>query len=153
MCYSPREMLSEHIHERVDGWAVIGGSRVRSGLTLIEVTVVIVMVMVLISMSMYAVNGYRDWESATEASQQLRKVYNAQRTYLAEHPTVAVSTLTAADIIPYLSDNASALPTVKDKNGNELTIKVNVSPPVLVDGGGTYDPSGDTDDGLWDVGR
>jgi hypothetical protein len=80
-------------------------------------------------------------------------VYNAQRTYLAEHPTESVSSLTAEKIIPYLSGNLTALPTAEDMDNGVLTVKVSVSPPVLLDGDGSeYDPSGNADDGLWDVG-
>jgi type II secretory pathway pseudopilin PulG len=123
------------------------------GLTLIEMTVVIVVLMTLVGMSMYVSGGYSEWKLGSEASQKLRMVYNAQRTYLAEHPTESPSSLTSAKVIPYLSDNASTLPTVESLDGDELSIKVSVSPPVVVDGGGSnYDPSGDSDDGIWDVG-
>ncbi len=116
-------------------------------------TVVIVVLMTLIGMSMYVVNGYSEWKLGSEASQKLRVVYNAQRTYLAEHPTESPSSLTAAKVVPYLSDNASNLPTVESLDGDELNIKVSVSPPVVVDSDGSdYDPSGDSDDGIWDVG-
>ncbi|MCP5538322.1 MAG: type II secretion system protein [Akkermansiaceae bacterium] len=143
-------MLIKHIHRESRATCIVG---IKRGLTLIEITVVIVMLMTLIGMSMFAVNGYKEWELATEATQQLRKVYNAQRTYLAEHPTESVSSLTAAKLIPYLSDNSTSLPTAEALDGSTLTVKVSVSPPVLIDGGGNnYDPSGDTDDGLWDVG-
>lgn len=130
---------------QVTGW--------RRGLTLIEMTVVIVVLMTLIAMSVYSVNGYREWQRSTEASRVLRMVYNAQRTYMAEHPTESVGSLTAAKIIPYLSGNSASLPTAEAIDGSELTVKVSVSPPVLVDAGGNdYDPSGDTADGIWDVG-
>jgi len=125
----------------------------RRGLTLIEMTVVIVVLMTLVGMSMLAIGGYKDWQLASEASQKLRMVYNAQRTYLAEHPTQSVGSITADDIIPYLSDKSAALPTVQSEDGDDFMIKVTVSPPVIVDGAGEdYDPSGKSDDGLWDVG-
>ena len=130
-----------------------GGATLYRGLTLIEVTVVIVILMTLVGMSMFAVGGYKEWRLGSEASQELRKVYNAQRTYLAEHPTETVGSLTAAKIIPYLSDGATSLPTVEAMDGSQYNIKVDVTPPVIVDGSGsTYDPSGNADDGLWDVG-
>ena len=123
------------------------------GLTLIEITVVIVVLMTLIGMSIFTVNGYKEWQRGTEASRVLRSVHHAQRTYLAEHPTEKVSSLTAAKVIPYLSDNSAALPTATAMDGGVLTVDVTVSPPVLLDaGGGVYDPSGANDDGLWDVG-
>ncbi len=131
----------------------MGGGALRRGLTLIEITVVITVLMVLVGMSMYAVGGYKEWKLGSAASVELRKVYNAQRTYLAENPTESVSSLTAAKVIPYLSDGATSLPTVEDMDGNNLSIKVDVVPPVVEDGTGTtYDPSGNPGDGLWDVG-
>ncbi len=128
-------------------------SALKRGVTLIEMTVVIVMLMVLIGMSMFAVNGYKEWELASEATQKLRMVYNAQRTYLAEHPTESVASLTDTKIIPYLTDDLAALPTAEALDGTEISIKVDVTPPVYVSpDGSNYDPSGKTDDGLWDVG-
>lgn len=130
-----------------------GSARIGAGLTLLEMTVVIVVILSLIGISVFALNGYREWQRGSEASRVLRLVYNAQRTYLAEHPTESVSSLTAEKIIPYLSDNSSALPTAQAMDDSVLTVKVDVSPPVLVHGDGSdYDPSGDPDDGLWDVG-
>ena len=127
--------------------------RRRAGLTILEMTVVIVVLLTLIGVSMYAMSGYREWQRGTEGSRVLRMVYNAQRTYLAEHPTESVSSLTAEKIIPYLSDSSSIMPTAKALDSSVLTVKVSVSPPVLLDGDDSeYDPSGDTDDGLWDVG-
>ena len=128
-------------------------SSCQKGLTLIELTVVIVVLMILIGVSIFAVGGYNDWKLATDASQKLRMVYNAQRTYLAEHPTESVASLTDAKIIPYLSDKSTTLPTVEGLDGVNYSINVSVSPPVAVDGAdAVYDPSGAPDDGLWDVG-
>lgn len=146
MCYVSSGMLRNASHDR-------GRAGFQRGLTLIEVTVVIVVLMTLVTISMYAVGGYKEWKLGSEAAVKLRMVYNAQRTYLAEHPTEGVDSLTAADVIPYLSDGSSVLPTVEAMDGSDYSIKVNVSPPVVDDGsGGTYDPSGSSDDGLWDVG-
>ncbi|MFK7910266.1 MAG: type II secretion system protein [Akkermansiaceae bacterium] len=132
---------------------ILNAGRLKRGLTLIEITVVITVLMILVGMSMYAVGGYKEWKLGSEAAVELRRVYNAQRTYLAENPTETVATLTAAKVIPYLSDGAAALPTVEDMDGNNLNIKVDVSPPVIENtDGSTYDPSGKFDDGIWDVG-
>lgn len=128
-------------------------ARSLSGLTLIEITVVIVILITLIGLSVFAIGGYNNWQLAAEASQKLKMVYNAQRTYLSEHPTQSVSTVTAAQIIPYLSDKSDELPTVEGEDGSQYSIKVDVSPPVIVtSSGAVYDPSGSPDDGLWDVG-
>ncbi len=130
-----------------------GTATLRRGVTLIEMTVVIVVLMTLIGASIYAVGGYKEWKLGAAAAVDLRKVYNAQRTYLAENPTETVASLTAAKVIPYLSDGAASLPTVEALDGTEYTIKVNKSPPVVIDAAGTtYDPSDDPEDGLWDVG-
>jgi len=150
MCYLVCGMLMVKWHRQLRRRAK---ACCRRGLTLIEVTVVIVVLMTLIGMSVFAVSGYREWQRGSEASRVLRMVYNAQRTYLAEHPTERVSSLTAAKIIPYLSDNSTTLPTVEALDGSMISAKVSVSPPVWVDGDGSdYDPSGDSGDGLWDVG-
>jgi len=128
--------------------------RCKLGLTLVEITVVIVILITLVSISVVAITGYRDWQLGAEATQKLKMVYNAQRTYLSEHPTQSVSTITTAQIIPYLSDKSTTMPTVEGADGSQYSIKVNVSPPVIVDASdGVYDPSGDPDDGMWDVGE
>jgi len=125
----------------------------RAGLTILEMTVVIVVLLTLIGISMYAMSGYREWQRGSEGSRVLRMVYNAQRTYLAEHPTESVSDLSAEKIIPYLSGNLTALPTAEALDGSVLSVDVSVTPPVLLNNEDIeYDPSGDTDDGLWDVG-
>lgn len=147
MCYNLFEMLAnKHVRNTY--------TSLRRGLTLIEISVVIVVLLTLIGVSIYAVSGYRDWQLSTEGTQKLRMVYNAQRTYLSENPTDPVSTLTDEKIIPYLSDNGSVIPTVEGLDGVNYNIQVNVSPPVIINaGGGIYDPSGSSNDGVWDVGR
>jgi type II secretory pathway pseudopilin PulG len=125
----------------------------QSGLTILEMTVVILVLLTLAGISFYAMTGYREWQRGSEGSRVLRMVYNAQRTYLAEHPIESPSALTAEKIIPYLSNGSSALPTAQALDDSVLTVNISVSPPVLIDSeGNDYDPSGDTDDGLWDVG-
>ena len=127
--------------------------RRRAGLTILEMTVVIEVLLTLIGISMYSMSGYREWQRGSEGSRVLRMVYNAQRTYLAEHPTESVSDLTDEQIIPYLPNGSSTMPTAKALDDSILTVNVSVTPPVLVgEGGSNYDPSGDPDDGLWDVG-
>lgn len=122
----------------------------KPGFTLLELTVVLVILLTLIGLSVFSISGYQDWQLASEAGTKLRTVYSAQRTYLAEHPTVEVEDLEAADIIPYLSDGSDALPTIEALDGTFKTIEVNVSPPVITD---DYDPSDSTTDGQWDVGE
>jgi prepilin-type N-terminal cleavage/methylation domain-containing protein len=126
----------------------------RQGFTLLEMTIVIMVLIALISTGFF-VNGKMDeWRLGREASETLRQVYTAQRMFLAENPTRLVSTITVTDVIPYMPGNATALPTVKSLANTNLSILVNVSPPVINAGSGVpYDPSGDNRDSLWDVGE
>jgi type II secretory pathway pseudopilin PulG len=126
----------------------------RSAFTLLEMTVVIMVLLALISTGLFVTRKMDDWALGREASETLRSVYSAQRMYLADNPTQAVSTITAAQILPYMQNSPTALPTVKSLTGTNLTILVNVSPPVINAGSGvTYDPSGNSKDSLWDVGE
>lgn len=119
---------------------------------------VILVLLTLISAGFYASTSYRDWSRAREASETLRGVYVAQRTYLADNPTTPVSSLTQALLLPYLPDSPATFPTGRSLTGATLTIRVNVSPPIMTTTtGGTagtaYDPSGSSTDSLWDVGE
>lgn len=124
------------------------------GVTLLEMTIVILVLLTLISTVTFSTGAINDWQAGKKASETLRSVYVAQRTYLSDYPTTAVAALTQADLLPYLPTKATTFPTVEDLDGNQLNIKVDVSPPVVIDAGGTiYDPSGDSNDSLWDVGE
>ena len=126
----------------------------KSGFTLIEMTVVILVLLTLMGTGLFVSNQYSIWQKGRTASEELRNIYSAQRLFLADNPTKAVADITTADIIPYLTSRATVMPTVKSLTGASLTIKVNVTPPVIDDGsGGTYDPSGESLDSLWDVGQ
>ncbi|MDP3851196.1 MAG: type II secretion system protein [Luteolibacter sp.] len=127
----------------------------RRAFTLLEMTIVIMVLIALISTGLFVSGKMDEWKLGREASETLRRVYSAQRMFLADNPTKVVSTIVAADIIPYLPPgNATALPTVKSLTGAQLGILVNVSPPVINAGSGVpYDPSGDIRDHLWDVGE
>lgn len=128
-------------------------SNKKSGLTLIEITLVIVILLGIIGIGMTYMGGSEDWEKGKEASEALREVYTAQKHYLADNPTTNVTDIEASDLVPYLRNGLTAIPTVESIDGGSLSIKVDVTPPVIDDGSsGTYDPSGATDDGLWDVG-
>ncbi|GAA5497174.1 hypothetical protein Rhal01_03364 [Rubritalea halochordaticola] len=126
---------------------------VNRGVTLIELTVVICILLLLVTGSIISVNYYRNWQRGLAAGEDLKEVYSAQRMYLAEHPTVLVTDLTADLIIPYLPDGAAELPTVEGLKGEALTIDITTSPPTFMDGGVIYDPSGSPTDNLWDAGR
>lgn len=126
----------------------------KSGFTLLEMTVVILVLLTLMGTGLFVSTQYGNWQLGRAASEELRKVYSAQRMFLADNPTIAVEDITANNLIPYLTNGATALPTVESLEGTQLTIKVDVSPPVINGGaGGIYDPSGKPLDSLWDVGQ
>lgn len=123
------------------------------GTTLIEMSVVICVLIALMSTGLYFSTKIKEWQAGKEAAEQLRGVYAAQRMYLADHPTTAVTSLTNEKLIPYLPNNPGAMPTVLSLDDEALGIKVTVSPPVLTLGDADYDPSGNSGDSLWDVGE
>jgi hypothetical protein len=117
-------------------------------------SVVIGVLLALMSTGLYFNNKISDWKAAKEASETLRSVYAAQRMFLADNPTTAVTAITEAQLLPYMSNKPSTIPTITSLENKELDIKITVSPPVVDDGsGGIYDPSGDSNDSLWDVGE
>ena len=134
----------------------------KCGVTLIEMTIVILVLLLLISVSITSISSYREFKDGTAAAQALRNVYNAQRTFLSENPTVPVSLLTPAAITPYLSETANdgsgnlVMPTIV-QGGVTYGVDVSVVPPVFTVGGVAgatpFDPSGSTSDGLWDLGQ
>ena len=122
--------------------------------TLLEMSVVIMVLMALISTGLFVSKKTDEWRLGRQASESLRSVYSAQRMYLADNPTATVSSITSTLLIPYLPNQATAIPTVKSLTGASLNIIINVSPPVINSGtGSTYDPSGSSTDSLWDVGE
>ena len=122
--------------------------------TLIEMTIVLMILLALIGIGMYSTNAIKVWRLGRLASESLRSVYTAQKIYLSDNPTVAVTALTGALLIPYLPNQAATMPTVTSLTGATLSIKVTVFPPVVNNGSGVaYDPSGSTTDSLWDVGE
>jgi len=125
----------------------------RPGFTLIEMSLVIFLLIALMTTGLFFSSAVGTWKAGRDASETLRSVYVAQRTYLADHPTTAVSNLTESKLIDYLPDRPSSFPKIKTLDGRMLSVRVTVSPPVVADGGGTYDPSGKPDDSLWDVGE
>lgn len=122
--------------------------------TLLEMTIVIMMLLALVKIGLFSSSKMDQWKLGRTASETLRSVYSAQRMYLADNPTVSVSELTSALILPYMPGNITVMPTVTSLVKTNLTILVNVSPPVINAGSGvTYDPSGSNRDSLWDVGE
>jgi type II secretory pathway pseudopilin PulG len=123
-------------------------------MTLLEITVVIMVLLSLIGVGLKTFEDVDEWKLGREAGETLRTVYTAQRMYLADNPTVLVANITAANVISYLPNGVTTMPTVKSLTGATLSILVNQSPPVVNNGSGVrYDPSGSTTDSLWDVGE
>lgn len=118
------------------------------GFTIIEITLVLALLITLSGLGIYSVRGMDRWKKGKEAGENLRVVYIAQKAYMADHPTSDVSTLTEAVLLPYLVNGAAVFPVVKDADGNPMAVNVTVMPAVVAP-----DPSGDSDDGLWDVGK
>ncbi len=126
----------------------------KKAFTLTEMTIVIVVLLVLMRSGFFVYSKMNDWKLGRDAAESLRTVYTAQRLYLADNPTALVSSLTPALLIPYMPNDAVAIPTVKSLTGATLSMIVNVYPPVINAGtGSTYDPSGSNVDSLWDVGE
>ena len=133
-----------------------GCSKIRrpGAFTLLEMTIVIMVLLALVSTGLFVNNKMDEWKLGKQAGETLRTVYAAQRMYLADNPTAAVSSITNTKIIPYLPNQATTMPKVTSLVGTQLNILVNVSPPVINGGSGvTYDPSGSSNDSLWDVGE
>jgi prepilin-type N-terminal cleavage/methylation domain-containing protein len=130
-----------------------------SAFTLLEMSIVIMVLLSLIGVGLFSSKKIDEWKLARQASETLRSVYSAKRMFLSDNPTRAVTTLTTADLIPYLPNNAVAMPAAKSLTGAALSYKVNdvtaTKPPVyFIDGSGVhYDPSGSYTDQLWDVGE
>jgi hypothetical protein len=120
----------------------------------VEMTVVLLVILALIRIGFVSSKKMTEWKLGRAASETLRSVHTAQRLYLADNPIVNVTSLTGALIIPYLPNNVTVMPTVVSLSSTNLSILVNVSPPVINAGGGVvYDPSGNSQDSLWDVGQ
>lgn len=122
--------------------------------TLLEMTIVILVLLTLAGIGMFSSRKMGEWKKGRAAGETLREVYSAQRMFLSDNPTKLVNAITSSDIIPYLPNNATSMPTVTSLTGASLGILVNQSPPVINAGSGVvYDPSGSNTDSLWDVGE
>ena len=124
------------------------------GVTLLEMTIVILVMLTLIGVGTFSAGKFSEWKRGREAGETLRSVHAAQRMFLADRPTTTVASITAADLLPYMPSGTTSMPTVTSLEGTELGIIVNTNPPVVDAGGGVaYDPSGKTNDSLWDIGQ
>ena len=122
-----------------------------SGFTLVEMTVVIAVILVLVGVASLGIKPYYDYRDGRQAGEALRAVKAAQLMYLSDYPSTAVTSLTQALLLPYMP--SGTWPTLPTVGGVVATINCTVFPPVALLGGATYDPSGSTTDGLWDVGQ
>lgn len=128
-------------------------SKLHKGLTLVELALVIGILLALLSIGMYSSSEITKWRKGREAAESLRAVYAAQRTYMADHPTAAMTSLTEAELIPYLPGGVTTMPTAVTLKDEPLVLNVTASPPYFTTGGTRYDPSGSNSDSLWDVGE
>ena len=127
------------------------------GFTLIEMSIVIFVLLALMTSGFFVNNVVGQWKLGRDASETLRTAYVAQRTYLADNPTVPLTSITPAMLLPYLPNNPATFPTAKSLESATLYPRVNVSPPYMTTTSGgisgtRYDPSKTTTDSRWDVG-
>ena len=123
------------------------------GLTVIELSLTLALMLAFASITITSVNGLKNWKLARIAGEEVRAVYLAQKSYLADHPTVKVADITSTQLVPYLPGGRTAIPTVLSLEGESLGIDINVMPPLVTASAGPYDPSGSPSDSLWDAGR
>jgi prepilin-type N-terminal cleavage/methylation domain-containing protein len=125
-----------------------------TGFTLVEMTVAIAVILVLVGAASLGVKPYYAFRDGRQAGETLRAVKAAQLMYLSDNPSALLTSLTlgsTGNLTPYMPNGTS--PTLPLVNGVQPTINCTVFPPVAVLGGTNYDPSGPTNDGLWDVGQ
>jgi hypothetical protein len=127
--------------------------RLEKGLSLIEMSLVIALILGLTSIVTYSVSGTLDWKTGRDATEKLRAVYVAQKSFLADRPSKSIATFTSAELIPYLPGNPGVLPTASAVGGEALVVNFTTMPPFFSLGGQRYDPSGSQTDGIWDVGN
>jgi prepilin-type N-terminal cleavage/methylation domain-containing protein len=130
-------------------------SRSQRGTTLIELSVTIAVILLLAGAASLAIKPYLAYRDGRAAGEMLRAVKAAQLMYLADNPATDIRTLTPNLLQPLLQPYMpnGAWPTLPSVNGGLPTIDCTQFPPVAVLNGKTYDPSGSTTDGLWDVGQ
>jgi prepilin-type N-terminal cleavage/methylation domain-containing protein len=126
-------------------------SRSTRGTTLVELSVAIAVILILAGIVTLSVGPFVAYRDGSAAGEMLRSVKAAQSMYLADHPAADITTLAQANLLPYMPQGQ--WPRLPSVNGQTPIINFNVFPPVALLGGSTYDPSGSTSDGLWDVGN
>jgi type II secretory pathway pseudopilin PulG len=126
-------------------------NRSRRGFSLVEIAITMGLIIALAAIVTLGVRPYYVYRDGRAAGEMLRSVKAAQLMYLADNPSTAVSSLTQAMLLPYMPNGT--WPTLPSVGSQTPTINCTVFPPVAVLGGSTYDPSGSSTDGLWDVGQ
>jgi len=117
-------------------------------LTIIEMSIVLAILLGLTGIISMSMGGVTRWQLAKNAGEDLRVVYIAQKTFLADHPTNSPSDFTTVNLLPYLPSGTVANQSVELEDGSSVPIDFSVMPPVLT---GFSDDN--TEDGLWDVGK
>ncbi len=121
--------------------------------TLVEICLVIGLIIALTSFIGMSVVTVRNWQAGKTASLSLQAVYSAQRSFMADHPTAQIGTVSKSQLENYLPQGWSVMPAITGIEGQPLTLDHTVMPPRILDGGVVYDPSGKSDDGVWDLGK
>lgn len=129
------------------------GHQAVAGFTLLEISLVISLILGLGMLTGFSINAVQDWNKAKSAAISLQAVHAAQRSYLADHPTTDIQSVTAADLLPYLPEGWATIPTATGLKGESLTVIHSVMPPYFTVGTTRYDPSKTQTDGLWDAGQ
>lgn len=122
------------------------------GVTLVELSVVIAVLIALVSVTTLSGTAFLDWKKGLEAGETLKGVYQAQKLFLADNPTTDPTSITEANIIPYLPNSPGVMPTITGLDGGSYTIKVNNADgkPTI---NGYADQSPPSDNSVWDAGK
>lgn len=126
-------------------------SRSSAGFSLLELSLVMALILSLVGAIGFGFTAIQRWKKGKNGSLALQAVYAAQRSYMADHPTADIATVTSATLEPYLPQGWSSMPVVPGLSGETLTVDHTIMPPKLLLGTSVYDPSGKSDDGLWDT--
>ncbi|MEN3943759.1 type II secretion system protein [Prosthecobacter sp. SYSU 5D2] len=127
--------------------------RLRSGFSLIEISLVIGLLLGLAAFATMNVTAVRDWQRGKDAAVSIQAVFSAQRAYMSDHPTADIADVSAAELQAYLPEGWSSIPTAISLTGETLNLNHTVMPPQWRLGSTAYDPSGSGNDGLWDAGH
>jgi type II secretory pathway pseudopilin PulG len=151
--------------------------RSRRAFSLVEISLVIAVMLGLMVVVGISVVQVQNWRRAKQASLAAQAVHEAQRAYLADHPTTVVEpvgaegdvqfvlekmgaggeAMTAASfgetLEGYLPQGWAGMPAAQGLKDEALTLDFLQVPPRWRLSGALYDPSGSDRDGLWDAGE